>query len=71
MSEPFDVEWIPSSANEKADYISRIVDFDDCMVDPMQLDALCMHGDHIPWIVLHHFIYTASQVFQPLLESGF
>ena len=37
------MEWIPGSDNEKADYISCIVDFHDWMVDPMlfqQLDAL-------------------------------
>ena len=38
-----EVEWIPRKENERADYISRIVDVDDWMVDPMlfqQLDAL-------------------------------
>ena len=27
-----DIEWIPRSANEVADYLSKIVDFDDCCV---------------------------------------
>ena len=35
-------EWIPRNSNQRADYISRIVDYDDWSIDPAifkQLDA--------------------------------
>ena len=38
-----ELEWIPRSQNDKADYISRIVDYDDWRIDPVifvQLDTL-------------------------------
>ena len=38
-----EVEWLPRSRNERADYISRIVDFDDWKIDPaiyVYLDSL-------------------------------
>ena len=37
-----EMEWIPRSANERADYVSKIVDYDDWMLDPaifQQLEA--------------------------------
>ena len=39
-------EWIPRDCNQKADYISRIVDYDDWSIDPaifQQLDARWGH----------------------------
>ena len=42
-----EMEWVPRSANEVADCVSRIKDFDDWMVNP---NILIKHG-HTPWIV--------------------
>ena len=38
-----DIEWVPRSLNEKADYLSKIVDYDDWELAPeffQQLDEL-------------------------------
>ena len=44
------MEWIPRGENEQADFISRIIDFDDCKIDP---HLLIRCGALILWIVLH------------------
>jgi hypothetical protein len=62
------VEWIPRTENERADFISRIVDFDDWGIS----EDLFLYGtfftavssfhvkhsnfsDHIPWAILSGF----------------
>ena len=42
-----DMEWIPRSLNKKADYISRIKDFDDWKVNPILFNYIdTMWGPH-------------------------
>ena len=53
-----EVEWIPRSLNERADYASRIMDYDDWKVDPSWFAVLdtWWGPNTVPWIVLHHAI---------------
>ena len=35
------ISWIPRALNDKADFYSRIIDFDDWAVDPFWFDFIC------------------------------
>ena len=48
-----EMEWIPIAQNQLADYISRIQDCDDWMVDPNLFTLWTWPGGHIQWTVLH------------------
>ena len=42
-----EMEWIPRTLNEKADYISRIIDHDDWQINPVIFHRLdCLWGPH-------------------------
>ena len=57
----------PRSLNDKADYLSKIIDYDDWELAPeffQQLDGL---GDHILWIVLP---LTTTKKFQNIFQDS-
>ena len=41
-----EMEWIPRTSNEKADYISRIIDHDDWQINPVVFRLDCLWGPH-------------------------
>ena len=50
-------EWIPRECNELADYVSRIVDYDDWMFNPEVFETLdVMWGPH----TVDRFAYSAN-----------
>ena len=49
-----DVEWIPRSANEYADVISRVIDYDDWSLNPDIFLVLDANWGPILLIALHH-----------------
>ena len=40
-----EAEWIPRNLNERADYLSRIIDYDDWQLNPSVFSALYKHWD--------------------------
>ena len=66
----FEVQWIPRTENEKADYISRLIDFDDWQITPecfLRLEE--SWGPHIV-DCFANFLQRNYQDLFPLLESG-
>ena len=65
-----EVQWIPRTENEKADYISRLIDFDDCQITPeffLRLEE--SWGPHIVDCFANFLQRNYHDLF-PLLESG-
>ena len=71
-----DMEWIPRGLNDKANYISRISDFDDWKVNPQFSHGLMNCGVPIQWTVLpvlrtlsylHSIVDSGARVLQRLM----
>ena len=66
-----EVQWIPRTENEKADYISRLIDFDDWQITPevfLHLEELW--GPHTVDCFANFYTVKLPRFFFPLLESG-
>ena len=47
-----DIQWIPRTLNEKADYISKLYDYDDWQLRKNFFKRSITYGVHTRWIVL-------------------
>ena len=50
------LEWLPQELNDKSDYFSKILDFDDCGIAAVLFENLVRNGDLLQWTASHHII---------------
>ncbi len=58
-----ELEWIPRELNERADYLSRIIDYDDWLIKPVSVCTVrCRMGPKLSIVLLAFIIanYPAS-----------
>ena len=66
-----EMEWVPRSQNERADYISKIVDFDDWKVNPCLFDYLDgMWGPHTVDCFASYYNTQLSRYFSRYWNPG-
>ena len=64
-----EVQWIPRSENEKADFISRLIDVDDWQLAESFFSTLEGVWGPIRLIVWRRFTRQSSKVLLEILES--